>query len=583
MAFTNVTLATYFKQRMVELYDRNTLDSYSVRTCNTMSMLYEMKEILNGWIAGNVKRGETVSLCVDECVALLEKDCWLDCTFYDKTKFKDCMVEYAQSVKKVKDAKDKKEKDYNEARYLLFLVDKCISLNKTSYLTALIRSLRTILLTPKTYNDNEYKNTFGSLDTMLSFLATELLRRGYSKTFLYKYFLTIKKDRGGLGFDVAFEAMQNKFSTMYLYDYAVIIRLHFKSSNIPQMANMSVDVSQDYMNVMNASMSGFSGRAINRRFYIATVKAPDTNAALQKARLQLSKALDRNNMGQLEIENRAIVAYRENANILLYWELYYDLDNKTSIVVNAIDPLAGIMQNIESSTTVSKEIKGRLSTALRHLRVGDSQDEIGQRFLNYWIGLEFIFATARSNDSTFSRMKEWFPQLKTIFYLKQNVTALDRRLTGRGLIAANTSMGNITEAEMDAAFTAAANDELLKYRIKSMKGHLHSKENTRIYLKQHIQNLEWHLSRIYHLRNELVHEAAIKESIVGVTVNLRTYLVFMLNLLLQYCDMVANNAQGKQVVMEHFFWHYDLQWKKITPNYDKKDLMNILLPVEYVK
>ena len=60
MAFTNDTLINYFKQRMVELYDRNTLDSYAVRTCNTMSMFYELKEMLSGWLLGNVKHGETV-------------------------------------------------------------------------------------------------------------------------------------------------------------------------------------------------------------------------------------------------------------------------------------------------------------------------------------------------------------------------------------------------------------------------------------------------------------------------------------------------------------------------------------------
>ena len=63
----------FFKQRMVELYDRNTLDSYSVRTCNTMSIFCEMREIINGWIIGNVRRGETVGLCIDE-VWVLDKE-----------------------------------------------------------------------------------------------------------------------------------------------------------------------------------------------------------------------------------------------------------------------------------------------------------------------------------------------------------------------------------------------------------------------------------------------------------------------------------------------------------------------------
>ena len=88
MAFTNHYLIDYFKQRMVELFDDNTLDSYSVRTCNTLSMFYELKEMLEGWMACNVKRGDTVAKCIEECIKLMENDKWLDFSFYDKEKIK---------------------------------------------------------------------------------------------------------------------------------------------------------------------------------------------------------------------------------------------------------------------------------------------------------------------------------------------------------------------------------------------------------------------------------------------------------------------------------------------------------------
>ena len=92
--------------------DKNTLDSYSVRTCNTMSMLLEAKEILNGWLVGNVKRGETVGLCIDELIKLISYDKWLDDSVYDRGKLKTHLEAYAKGVKQIKDTKDKKEKDY---------------------------------------------------------------------------------------------------------------------------------------------------------------------------------------------------------------------------------------------------------------------------------------------------------------------------------------------------------------------------------------------------------------------------------------------------------------------------------------
>ena len=123
MPFTNQLLIDFFKQRMVELYDRNTLDTYAVRTCNTMSILCELKEMLNGWIVGNVKRGETVGLCVDECVMMIDKDEWMNFSFYDKGKLKSDLETYSKSVKQVKDCKDKKDKDYIEAQNIFRLVN----------------------------------------------------------------------------------------------------------------------------------------------------------------------------------------------------------------------------------------------------------------------------------------------------------------------------------------------------------------------------------------------------------------------------------------------------------------------------
>ena len=116
-----------------------------------------------------------------------------------------------------------------------------------------------------------------------------------------------------------------------------------------------------------------------------------------------------------------------------------------------------------------------------------------------------------------------------------------------------------------------------------MKSHLHNRDKVKKYIDNHIQNLEWHLSRIYHLRNELVHEAAIKQSIVGVTSNLRDYLVFMLNLLLDYCDSQNANTFTDAITMDELFWKNELLWKKLTPEYNKEEFMMIQLPKEYVR
>lgn len=166
--------------------------------------------------------------------------------------------------------------------------------------------------------------------------------------------------------------------------------------------------------------------------------------------------------------------------------------------------------------------------------------------------------------------------------MKRNVSDLDLRLREKGLIGLNDSFGNLTEEQMDTAFTGAT-DILLKYRIKNMKSHLHNHEKVEKYLHKHIQNLQWHLSRIYHYRNELVHEAAIKQNIESVANNLRSYLVFMLNLMLDYCNIQLQSPQSFPVTMDNFFWHYELLWLKCTPEFEKDGFLALDNPESYVR
>ncbi len=63
----------FFKQRMVDLYNRLTLDTFRVRSNNCLSLLMELRDVIDSWAKGNVKRCQTVEACVDETKSALEK------------------------------------------------------------------------------------------------------------------------------------------------------------------------------------------------------------------------------------------------------------------------------------------------------------------------------------------------------------------------------------------------------------------------------------------------------------------------------------------------------------------------------
>lgn len=51
-------------------------------------------------------------------------------------------------------------------------------------------------------------------------------------------------------------------------------------------------------------------------------------------------------------------------------------------------------------------------------------------------------------------------------------------------------------------------------------------------LKKHQENLIWNITRLYRIRNEIVHNAAIKNGIYTNIAHLKYYLTFILNSLL---------------------------------------------------
>lgn len=135
---------------------------------------------------------------------------------------------------------------------------------------------------------------------------------------------------------------------------------------------------------------------------------------------------------------------------------------------------------------------------------------------------------------------------------------------------------NIFEKIDDPAFCNSLPNILMRYRASKMKSHLRQRESIRNYMKQHESNLRQHLSRIYRLRNELVHEAAIKQDMVNVTSNLRFYLMFVINQMIGY----FSDNDGKHKTMMRFFWQYEKNLYMIHQANDRASMINSLQAVK---
>jgi hypothetical protein len=99
-------------------------------------------------------------------------------------------------------------------------------------------------------------------------------------------------------------------------------------------------------------------------------------------------------------------------------------------------------------------------------------------------------------------------------------------------------------------------------------------------ITNHIENLNQNISRIYHLRNELIHEAALKQDIENITSNLRYYLVFVLNQLISYFSKLPNTItdEKKLYTLDDMFSEFKMLKKQIEKEWNLEVILAI--PVE---
>lgn len=566
----------FFKRRMVELTDSHTLDSYRVRTNNSLTILRELSNILRSWVDGNVKRFETVEYCIEECMLLLNNDQHISNAGNMKSVFLYALEDYAKKSKEKKD-----EPVIEISKKIIFWVDEIYNANDSGYLGNLLNAIRATVMTEEVFSDGEFMPRFYSFDSLLSSFACELLRRGYSKVFLYKYFKTMLVNRNQLPFDTSFNSMFEMFMNHNNYTYKVIIKLNFNTKDAADIACEYLDslvkrIPEETGGIDKLPNYYRTGRG-NVRFFIKDIDALDPHSAAIKADDELQYQLDsqQEHIKDIKLPSRALVLQEEGDNYRIMTEQFFILDTGGEFMRYEENQLHQKLGNIRNNANIEKDVIDRLMASLRHLRIGDGQTDIDQQFINYWIALEFIFSSSSRSDNTYQRIKEHLISILSTCYLKRNLLYIKKWLCKTNLVNEEDDIIGIINNDQ---FVNGLDNILLKYRMKRMKSHIREKDSIKKYVDMHRSNLLQHLSRIYRLRNELVHEAAIKQDIVNIASNLRFYLVFVINQMVGFFSDEEYN--GSRKTMLKFFWNYEKHNILISKSQDVDEKLQSIMNVK---
>lgn len=544
----------FFKLRMTEILHKDTLDSYRVKANNVMSLLIEFRGVLENWTLGNIKNYQTVSYCLEECTDLIKKDTCLDFSFYDKDLF---IEEFS-----IYDKEQRADKNIlvSATMKLKTYVEMCISINKTIYLKRLLEEIRKQLFFEGTIDDTNFSPTLREFDAYVSSFACELLRKGFSKKYLYSFFKYFKQNKYRIPFSEAFDKMCSTLVFGEKKRYTVVFKLNFPhdvstDTTITDFPNLKASIDESMKNSIIKEI-GYKEEGDRIRFYIMEIDALDSAMAARLCHDELSTIFDfnLNTFKSEEVPSTALTFCPRDGidgyNVKL--EKVFILDRGDMGMSEDEHSLYEKLKSIEQNPIISQDVKDRIIAAIRHLRIGDCQSEIEQQFINYWIALEFIFASSLSKESTFDRIKKFFIEISQACYIKRNILYLNIWLIKTHRIQEDEYYWEKNDVN---EFINSIDNILLKYRLLNMKSHLRNGESIKKYLAQHRKNLEQHITRIYRLRNELIHEAAIKQDIANVTSNLRSYLVFVLNQLIFYFN--SSNYDMKSREMMQFFLTYE--------------------------
>lgn len=542
---------------------KDTLDSHRVRAHNAYSILVELKELATGWKQNRIKQFETVKFCVAEALDILRADTCIDYMFYDKELFRAELTDYEKTDGKFANRTDR----------IIRILDRCLEHNRGKYLAAIFAQLDQQLFREGIFEEKDFMPTLKPVDALATALACELIRIGYAKAYLYAYFknLALYDKRN---FRSRFDAIRDKFLTAGSRTYTVILKVRLPESEIDRLgiAAFTRDIPGDYD--IPEEHKKFASRQKSNVFYRHECRVADGVSAVKKAKAALASLLDVLHLGM----SRIAPVVDRNALVICNGSISrkktdFVLDGNYSNDANIYSRFKQQVDTIQAHRGIDLSVKNRLDSALRHLRVGSTSPEIEQQFINYWIALEFIFSSGETSENTYTRLKENLTNILTCCYAKRNLLDLNQTLIDKGEIDSGTSYWEQDDVD---GLIGRQSSLLLRYRLLKMKSHLFGHADKRKdYIQNHEKNLLRHLARIYRMRNELIHEAAIKQDIEGVTSNLRYYLVFLLN---QFIVYFAHVDEDKTASLDDFFLQYGM-WKKCIETTWKLDPL-LAIPVE---
>jgi hypothetical protein len=557
LSYTVTPIQRFFIDRCIELLYVNSLDTYRLRLHNPLTLLKELISVGKLTADGLLSNKVYIKDISEELRLIIsEGNHGFNFSKFSEKYFITQILSKKESPKMV----------LQGARILLS--------DNADYLPRLLERVRTLANSYATFldeqevlNQKEYDKCLIELNALLGHLHVELLQKGFSKKYLYDLFqiFFVRKTDENLGFNERihiyaqlmqkvpekFDMVYSLVGTSFQVNKFSLIDSTYQTVDRRFKKSLESVVSQkvtDFLSMNDGTLIRFP------------IMAHDYYKAVELSMEKISKDLDVYHMGftkgQVQIsKNCAIIGEVDKAKANVS-PVNFQIDGYIRSNSTVFDLLLSKIKKAETNG-VDERSYDKLLSAIRYFRTGSEAVELETKFLNYWIGLEYIF-TSDGNSDSISNMREHFPVCHSNVYVKRALLdfhkSIKRQEINVHLDDYNDDLDYLTKFNTYKTIIEHSSAELPKFRALQFQGWTSNPDNIQRSLKKHQENLKLNLTRLYRIRNEIVHNAAIKKGILVNIAHLRYYFTFILNSILDFmAEQQVDLTNDGKISLDDYF------------------------------
>ncbi|KAF2512686.1 hypothetical protein EYY60_06140 [Flavobacterium zhairuonense] len=427
-----------------------------------------------------------------------------------------------------------------------------------------------------TQSDDLIYNEIKKVLLHLNYLFTELINKGYAKNYLYNLFqvLFIYKKDANYGFSERY----NEWITLknrQAENFKVLFSIQSHNFEISQLQKIDPNylvinkkIRKEFKPIVSQRVYDFLEDNKMSKMIALKVSSLDPFKALEITREKLSKDLDLYHLGHnslsIDIYDKAAVIGEEDPSKSRTIPVNYQIDAYIDYTENSFERLLNKIKKINSNN-IDADSYDKIFSAIRYLRTGGESPELETKLLNYWIGLEYIFTSFNAEEKTIDRIRKYYSTSHSLIYAKRNLldfhNTLRRHNLDQSITDFDDSLLYLTKNNKYNEIIANTDNELLKFRALYFQKWVQDPSNISTAIRKHSENIRWNLTRLYRIRNEIVHNAAIKNNIHVNISHMKYYLTFILNSILDFMSNDAIDMDGdNKITIDDFFIAQDIMF-----------------------